>query len=189
MTSALWSSLVTLAVTVSFTTAAVAQDSAARPRRDPSEPSAAHERMAVFEGTWTLAPDSAAERATTTPAKHEETCTWLVGGRRHMVCRSWTEAGNGVRREAIQVMSYRGRDSTYVSHLAFPGGATLTYHGRIEGARWIMNLEPNPSTPANLRIRTIITPEPDALHFVEEASEDGGAWQVTEDYRHLRVRR
>lgn len=189
MTSALRSNFVTLAVAVSFTTAAVAQDSAARPRRDPAEPSAAHERMAVFEGTWTLAPDGASESGTTPPAKHEETCAWLAGGRRHMVCRSSTEAANGVRREAIQVMSYRGRDSTYVSHLAFPGGAALTYHGRIEGARWIMNLEPNPSTPANLRIRTIITPEPDALHFVEEASENGGAWQVTEDYRHRRVRR
>ena len=52
-----------------------------------------------------------------------------------------------------------------------------------------MNLQPNPSTPTNLRLRTIITPESDALHFVEEASEDGGGWEVTEDYRHRRIRR
>ena len=97
-------------------------------------------------------------------------------------------AGADVRREAIQVLSYRDADSSYVAHFAFPGGAAFTYNGRIEGERWVMNLQPSPLFPANLRLRTIVTVEADGLRFVEEASEDGGAWRKTEDYRYRRRR-
>jgi hypothetical protein len=107
-----------------------------------------------------------------------------------MVCRRWTQLeGSDARREAINIMSFRGRDSTYIAHFAFPDGATLTYHGRIEGERWVMDLQPSPLIPSKVRLRTIITPGPDELRFVEEASEEGGAWRITEDYRYRRVER
>jgi len=168
---------------------AAAQDSTrTRRRRDPGEPSPPHERMAVFEGTWTTAPGAWYESGPAPAVEMEETCGWLAGGRRHMVCRRWTQAeGSDVRREAIQVLSYRDGDSSYVAHFAFPSGATLTYNGRIEGERWVMNLQPSPLFPASLRLRTIVTVEADGLRFVEEASEDGGAWRKTEDYRYRRV--
>ena len=178
-----------LSLFLPLTGEAFAQDST-RPRRarDPAEPSPPHERMAVFEGTWAVAPGAWFESGPQPPGTSEDTCAWLPGGRRHMVCRRWIQAeGSDVRRESIQVLSYRGRDSTYVSHLAFPTGATLTYHGRIEGERWVMNLQPSPHFPPNLRLRTIITQEQDGLRFIEEASEDGGAWRKTEDYRYQRV--
>ena len=175
---------------LSLTTPAEGQDSIRPARRNPADPSAPHERMAVFEGTWTMAPGAYFESGPQPAGQGEETCAWLPGGRRHMVCRRWTQReGSDVRREAINVMSYRGRDSTYIAHFAFPDGQTLTYHGRIEGERWVMNLQPTPLFPATLRLRTIITSEPDGLRFVEEASEDGGAWRVTEDYRYRRVER
>lgn len=139
-----------------------AQDPRPPRRSDPSVPSPPHERMTLFEGTWS---------------------------RRHMVCRAWREETKGApRREAIQILSYREADSTYIARFAFPGGATLEYHGRIEGDRWVMNLQPGPNWPANQRLRTIITAVPGGLRYVEEHSVDGGPWTITEDYRHRRVR-
>lgn len=167
---------------------ACAQD-APRPRSDPMAPSAPHERMIAFEGTWTTDGQPDAANGIPAPAAYEETCTWLAGARRHMVCRSWTELTAGApRRERLFVLSYRGADSTYIAHLAFPSGATLTYEGRPDGNRWIMNLLPTPRWPPNQRLRTIIHANPDELRFVEESSVDGGAWEVTEDYRLRRVR-
>jgi hypothetical protein len=145
--------------------------------------------MTLFEGTWSQEPGGYFKSGGTTPAGHEETCGWLPGGRRHMVCRAWREETKGApRREAIQILSYREADSTYIARFAFPGGATLEYHGRIEGDRWVMNLQPGPNWPANQRLRTIITAVPGGLRYVEEHSVDGGPWTITEDYRHRRVR-
>jgi hypothetical protein len=169
---------------------AAAQD--ARPRRpaDPLVPSRPHERMSFFEGTWSMEPGGYFKGGGRTPSTaHEETCAWLPGGRRHMICRSWRErAGDSTRREAIYILSYREADSTYVAHFAFSNGANLVYHGRPEGDRWIMNLQPTPLWPANERLRTIITAVPGGLRYVEEHSVDGGPWAITEDYRHRRVR-
>jgi hypothetical protein len=92
------------------------------------------------------------------------------------------------RREAIQILSYREADSMDITRFAFPGGATLEYHGRIEGDRWVMHLQPGPNWPANQLLRTIITAVPGGLRYVEEHSVDGGPWTLTEDYRHRRVR-
>ena len=169
-------------------TAASAQ-SPPRQRPDPITPSEPHERMRFFEGTWTTDGKPDAANGSPAPAAYEETCAWLPGARRHMVCRSWAEmTPSAPRREALYVLSYRAADSTYIAHFAFSGGATLTYHGRPEGERWIMNLQPTPLWPANQRLRTIITAVPEGLRFVEESSVDGGRWEITEDYRRRRVR-
>jgi hypothetical protein len=158
-------------------------------RPGPMTPSEPHERMTFFEGTWTTDGKPDAANGSPAPAGYEETCAWLPGARRHMVCRSWTEMSPGApRREALYVLSYRAADSTYIAHFAFSGGATLTYYGRPDGERWIMNLQPTPLLPSNQRLRTIITAEPEGLRFVEESSVDGGPWEVTEDYRRRRVR-
>jgi hypothetical protein len=80
------------------------------------------------------------------------------------------------------------RMAAYVAHHAFAGGATLTYDGIIKGDRWVMNRQPTPFWPANERHRTIITPVPNGMRYIEEHSVDGGPWKVTEDYRYRKLR-
>jgi hypothetical protein len=163
----------------------------ARPKapRDPLIVSAPHEKMSFFEGTWSMEPGAWFKGGGTGPSQHEETCGWLPGGRRHMVCGSWSLRGaDTVRRESIYILSYQDHDSTYLAHFGFSAGATLTYIGRVEGDRWIMDMQPSPLLPPNRRFRTIITKVGTGLRFVEEHSVDGGPWSVTEDYRYRRVR-
>jgi hypothetical protein len=169
--------------------AALPGQSAPRARPGPETPLPPYERMTAFEGTWTMEPGAAFQSGATTPAANEENCAFMPGGRRHMVCRTWSErTPGGPRSERMYILSYRDRDSVYVAHHAFAGGATLTYHGRIEGDRWVMNLQPTPFWPANERLRTIITLVPDGMRYVEEHSVDGGPWKVTEDYRYRKLR-
>lgn len=147
-------------------------------RPDPSVVSAPHEKMTFFEGTWSV------ERGA-----HEETCAWLPGGRRHMVCRSWRQRpGETIRRERIQILSYQPHNATYLAHFAFPSGDTVTYVGRVEGDRWVMDMQPSPLLPSNERFREIITKVENGLRFVEERSVNGGPWSITEDYQSRRVK-
>ena len=147
-------------------------------RSDPSAVSTPHEKMTFFEGTWSVEPGA-----------HEETCAWLSGGRRHMVCRSWRQRpGETVRRERIQILSYQQHNATYLAHFAFPNGDTVTYIGRVDGDRWVMDMQPSPLLPSNERFREIITKVGDSLRFVEERSVNGGAWSITEDYQSRRIR-
>ena len=157
------------------------------PAASPMTPSAPHERMAIFEGTWELEPGGIPE-SIAKQAGRRETCAWLAGGRRHMVCRTFQAAVNGQpARESMYILSYRQDDATYVGYFAFPTGDTLVYHGKVEGDRWVMEMQPSPLLPKDRRFRTIITPTPNGLRFVEEGSKDGGPWTVGEDYRHRRV--
>lgn len=162
------------------------------PAQDPAtpkgamKPSAPHERLAVFEGTWES--DTGSTPAAGTPSPERETCEWLTGGRRHMICRVRYEKPAGVNRERTHILSYRAEDSTYLAYFAFPSGDSVLYHGRVEGDRWIMDMQPSPLLAKNKRLREIITPTENGLRFVEEVSTDGGPWTVTEDYRMRRVK-
>jgi hypothetical protein len=149
----------------------------ASPERGPSRALAPHERLAVFEGTWTLA------EAGEGPS-FQETCAWLPEGRRHLVCRSrfWSEQ-RAV--EHMMVYSYTRADSTYVVTAFLAPGQVWRYVGGPDADRWVFDLETDRADGP--RIRTVVTVRPDTLHFVEEVSEDGGAWRTTEDYRHVRV--
>lgn len=147
---------------------------------DPRAPRPAHERLAVFEGTWRHADPAEAERFV-------EVCEWLAGGRRHMICTPrWNTPAGPVQHQTIY--SYRGRDSTYIVTAILATGQVWTYHGRPDGSRWVFDLQPDrPGT--NQRLRMILTVAADTIRFVEESSEGGGSWRVTEDYRHVRVPR
>ena len=90
-------------------------------------------------------------------------------------------------REELHELAERTVEA-YLARFAFPAGATLTYIGRMEGDRWIMDMQQSPLLPPNERFRTIITKVGTGLRFVEEHSVDGGPWSVTEDYRYRRVR-
>src|SRR5262245_45763221 len=135
------------------------------------------ERLAVFEGTW------AREGAPATETLRE-TCAWLAGGRRHMVCQSEQKTPQGSVAN-LRVHSYR--QQTYVVHSVMGNGPAWTYTGGPEGDRWIFNFQSGRTdNPPQLRI--VITPTRDRMRFVEESSTNGGPWQTTEDYTMVRVK-
>lgn len=146
---------------------------------DPRTPRPAHELLGAFEGTWR--PAGPAE-----PAAVTETCSWLEGGRRHMVCVPRRETASGTV-EQRTIYSYRGRDSTYIVTALLATGQVWTYLGRPEGNRWIFDFQSD-RPKSTQRLRMIVTVARDTIHFIEESSEGGGPWRITEDYRHVRVR-
>ena len=153
---------------------------ASRPT-SPTTPSPPHERLAAFEGTWTKS-GSASDRAS------RDTCAWLAGGRRHMICRRATRSSAGTQ-EQMMIYSYRRSDSTYTVTALLSGGQVWNYAGRPEGDRWVFYLA-NTRPDAPQRLRQVIAASTDTLHFVEEVSDNGGPWRLTdasEDYKYVRT--
>src|SRR5688572_3853373 len=157
-----------------------AQDSSTGRAPSPS-PSAAHERLTAFEGTWQRIGGPAGRTVV-------DTCAWLPEARRHMVCRQRAER-QGAISEQMAVYSYRGSDSTYTRTVFLSGGQVWRYAGQPEGNRWTFYRQSNrPGAPS--RLRQIVVAFGDTLGFIEEASEDGNAWRLSapsEDYRAVRV--
>ena len=147
--------------------------------QDPRAPRPAHELLSVFEGTWRRA-DSADSGAVT------ETCSWLEGGRRHMICVPRRQTASGIL-EQRTIYSYRGRDSTYIVTALLATGQVWTYLGRPDGNKWVFDFQADRPNNAQ-RLRMVVTVARDTIHFVEESYEGGGPWRITEDYRHVRVR-
>ena len=155
--------------------------------RGPSSPSAPHERLAFFQGRWEFetatTPDVIAKRT-----GRRQTCEWLAGGRRHVVCMQNSRSAEGTAQESIYILSYRESDSTYVAYFAIPGGQNVIFHGTPREDGWVMELQPTPLVPDGLRLRTTITRTAGGLRFVDESSMKGGPWQVLEDYQHIRIK-
>jgi hypothetical protein len=95
----------------------------------PDVPSTPHERLTFFEGAWTVA-DLPPER------RYRETCAWMEGGRRHMICRTRSLAQSGQWRESISMFSYRAADSTYLYYGLRSGGAVEALLGRPTADGW-----------------------------------------------------
>lgn len=136
------------------------------------------ERLSVFEGTWT--------REGPTPGDTlRETCAWLAGGRRHLVCDTEARRPTGPAR-MLRIHSYQ--NGSYVVYVAMGDGPAWTYTGGPESdGRWVLNLQSNRSDNPQ-RLRIVITPAADRIRFVEESSTNGGPWRTTEDYTNVRVR-
>ena len=103
-----------------------------------------------------------------------------------MICRRVTESSLGAR-EQMMIYSYRRSDSAYTVTVLLTGGQVWSYAGRPEGDRWLFYL--NTSPDGAQRLRQVIIAGADTLRFVEEASENGGPWRLTdpsEDYRYVR---
>ena len=160
-----------------------AQDTTYRAPIAPMTPRPAYEKLRVFEGTWTL------EGA---PPEREfiETCTWMPEGRRHLICRTRYRSELGPQ-ERMAIYSYRASDSTYLVYALMRTGEAFLYAGRPFGDRWILDFLPHADDlrwrPAQ-RVRMVITVQSDTLRFVEESSENGRPWQVSEEYRYIKVR-
>lgn len=154
----------------------------ALPRAGQAAPKPApHERLSVFEGTWA--------RADAAPGDtFRDTCAWMAGGRRHMICRQRSESATGPREQMV-IYSYRGRDGTYTITVLLSGGQIWRYEGGPQGDRWIFN-RAGDRPDSTQRLRQIVVPTGDSIHFREEISENGGAWRLTdpgEDYKYVRV--
>jgi len=89
------------------------------------------------------------------------------------------------------IYSYRKADSTYTVTVMLSGGQLWSYAGRPEGDRWMFYLA-NAGADRALRLRQVIVVAADTLRFVEEVSENGGPWRLTdasEDYVYVRSRK
>ena len=105
-----------------------------------------------------------------------------------MVCRLRAESPRGGS-EQMAVYSYRGSDSTYTLTVFLSGGQVWRYAGRPEGSRWTFYQQSNrPDAPS--RLRQVVIASGDTLRFIEEISDDGNAWRLSdpsEDYRAVRI--
>jgi len=146
----------------------------------PSTPRPGHERLAVLEGTW-------AKKDLPTGETFRDTCAWLPEGRRHMICRQRGESLRGAT-EQMAIFSYRGADSTYLLTVFLANGQVWRYEGRPDADRWVFDLVP--SRPDSPRLRQVLIPAGDSIRFLEEVSENGGPWRLSdpsEDFTYVRV--
>jgi hypothetical protein len=145
-------------------------------------PATPHESLTVFEGSWTLVGGQAG-------LVSRDTCGWLAGGRRHLVCRRLSGSGDQTS-EQLMVYRYRRADSAFAVTVFLAGGQIWEYAGRPEEGRWVLYLErARPDAP---RLRQVIRVAGDTLHYIEEASVNGGPWQLTdpsEDYKYVKTRK
>lgn len=153
--------------------------SGARPA-SPSQPSAPHERLTFFEGVWTVE-ELPAERG------YRERCSWMEGGRRHMVCRNRSRSAEGDWREGLSMFSYRAMDSTYLYYGLGRSGGTQQLLGRAapDGAVWEFTGD---ETTSEGRVRTLvrIVRLPNGrFRFVEQTAR-GDAPFTTADTIHYR---
>jgi hypothetical protein len=147
----------------------------------PATPRPAHERLSVLEGSWEKKSLPAGET-------FRDTCAWLPEGRRHMICRQRAESPRG-RREQMAIFSYRGADSTYLLTVFLANGQVWRYEGRPDGDRWVFELVA--SRPGSPRLRQVLIPSGDSIRFLEEVSENGAPWRLSdpsEDFTYVRAR-
>jgi hypothetical protein len=145
----------------------------------PGVPSAPHERMAFFEGTWTVA-DAPPEQ------NFRETCAWLADGRRHMLCRSRWMTPTGPR-EGLSVFSYSPATADYLYHGFRAGGAVVTHRGVPRDDGWLFTSEQGEGAARTMTRITITRVEGGDTQFTEESATAGGAWEVKAKLRYKRV--
>jgi hypothetical protein len=128
-----------------------------------------YEALGFFEGNWTI--DGLPEGV-----RFDEACTWLSNTHRHLVCRSRTEARNGVQ-EGLGVFSYRPADGMYVYRSFDPNGEVDTLEGRRNGDLWQFS-GLSGTGPAQRRTRLTITPGGErSFRLVEEIALGTGPFQ------------
>ena len=131
----------------------------------PNAPTVGHERLAFFVGDWTVA-DSPPERA------FREQCTWMAGGRRHVLCRSRFRTSGGEWREGLSIFSYRAADSTYLYHGFRSGGAVEALTGRATEDGWEFGTQSGTGA-ARQRLRVTITRLPGGRFQLIDATATG----------------
>ncbi len=151
----------------------------------PMTPSAPHEALSFFEGSWTT-DESQPE------SKFVETCAFMNAGRRHMICRSTWETATGPR-EGMSIFSFNAADSTYMYYGLRAGGLVEPMRGRStdNGSGWEFVSEKGEGA-TRLRERvTITTLGAGRFRLVAESATGDGAWKIegTQHYRPAGERR
>ncbi|MEO6363868.1 MAG: hypothetical protein ABIO71_11605, partial [Caldimonas sp.] len=153
----------------------------AEPRSPPSplgysEP---HEALAFYEGTWT-----------SLDKKHEdlqETCSWLAGGRRHIVCKTRKQTATGPR-ETLGVYSYDEAKGEYVAFTFSVRGAVIIERGQRIPSGFHFTSE-NGTGADRVRTRfTIVEAAGGRVNTVVESAKGEGPWVVEEKRVYLRTR-
>jgi hypothetical protein len=136
----------------------------------PITPSPPHEALAFFDGTWTTEESPPEEGFV-------ETCAWLNGGRRHMVCRSTWQTESGPR-AGMSIFSYREADSTYLYHGFRSNGGVELLQGHPIGDGWQFT---HKEETGGIRQRTQVTItriSNDHFKLVAESAEGDSPWVV-----------
>ena len=155
----------------------VGQPGAQRPP-SPETPSSPHERLTFFEGTWTT-DDSPPER------RSRETCAWMEGGRRHMICRTRWLTPAGTWREGMSMFSWDPSDSLYRYYGLRTSGMVEQHRGRATENGWEFFSEKG-TGPARTRTRVVITRlKPGEFRLVEQTATGDGPWQLAAEVRYL----
>ncbi|MEO6744444.1 MAG: hypothetical protein ABIN08_08190 [Caldimonas sp.] len=145
----------------------------------PPERSEPHEALAVYEGTWT-ALDNKHEG-------HRETCSWLAGGRRHIICSTRWQTASGTR-ESLGTYSYDPTSGEYLAHTFGASGRVITERGQRTGKGFVFRSERG--TGAD-KVQVRFTFEEAAegrFSTVTETATAGGPWVVEERLDYLRTR-
>ncbi len=161
--------------------AALEPTTASTQSTSPATPRPAHERLSVLEGSWEKKDLPAGET-------FRDTCAWMPEGRRHMICRQRAESPRGAR-EQMAIFSYRGADSKYLLTVLLANGQVWRYEGGPDGDRWVFELVS--SRPGSPRLRQVLIPSGDSIRFLEEVSENGAPWRLSdpsEDFTYVRAR-
>ena len=133
----------------------------------PDAPTPAHERLTFFEGTWTV-------KEVPPERRYRETCAFMEGGRRHMVCRTRSIAASGRLRESMSIFSYDPTDSTYLYYGLRSGGAVETLRGRPSEGGWRFSGERGEG-PARVRVLVTISRVPGGQFRLVEQTAAGDA--------------
>jgi hypothetical protein len=168
-------------IAVSLWLAAITSCAYAQPASSPTSPSEAHERLAFFEGTWTT--------SNSTPEDDlRETCAWLAGGRRHMVCRSrWrTEGGH---REGLSIFSYDSAAREYRYHGFRSGGAVVTQKAERQPNGWLFTSDQGAGADRVQSRVTIERTAEDRFSFQSESARGADPWQVGVKFEYVRIKR
>lgn len=138
-----------------------------------------HEALSFFEGTWTTEESLPKEGFV-------ETCSWLNGGRRHMVCRSRRQTGSGPR-EGMSIFSYRETDSTYLYHGFRSNGEVEVLEGQPVANGWLFSHEIDMGITRQRTRVTITRLSNDHFKLVAESAEGDNPWVVegTANYRRI----
>ena len=153
----------------------------AQPLVAPAANAEPHEALAFFEGSWTT--------STSTPEDDfRETCSWLPGARRHMVCRSSWMSG-GERREGLSVFSYDASSNEYRYHGFRSGGAVVFQTGQRIAGGWSFTADRGTGDD---RVRSRVTMRrvaDDRFSFLSESAKGDKPWTVAAQFDYVRVPR
>lgn len=142
-------------------------------------PSAPHEALAFFEGTWTTSD-------ATPDDDFRETCAWLAEARRHMVCRSAWQTPAG-RREGLSIFSYDPVVDEYRYHGFRPGGAVVAHKGQRLPDGWLFTSDRGTGDDRRQTRVTLLRTAADRFRFLSETAEGSKPWQVGARFEYIRI--